>query len=42
MNLISNPFNIKIFLKTKINPYGDEATDFHDKDMPVADSNYCG
>ena len=27
------------FLKTKIKFYGDEATDFHDKEIPKEDSN---
>ena len=27
------------FLRTKINFYGDEATDVHDKEIPKADSN---
>ena len=30
----------KKFLKTKIESYGDETTDFHDKEMPRAGSNY--
>ena len=29
-----------IILKTKIKSYGDEATDFHDKEMPRAESTY--
>ena len=39
-NLIGNPFTVKKFLKTKVKPYGNEATDFHSKEMPKADSNY--
>ena len=32
-------YNKKI-LKTKIKSYGDEATDFHDKEIPKAGSNH--
>ena len=28
------------FLKTKIKPYGDEVTDFFDKEIPKVDSNH--
>ena len=31
--LIANLFTIKIFLKTKIKTYNDEARDFHDKEI---------
>ena len=31
----------KEFLKTKIWSYGDEATDFHDKEIPKIGSNYA-
>ena len=30
----------KKFLKTKIKSYGNEATDFHDKEIPKVDSNH--
>ena len=30
----------KKFLKTKIISYGDEATDFYDKEIPIVGSNY--
>ena len=30
----------KKFLKTKTKFYGDEATDFHDKEVPKVDSSY--
>ena len=30
----------KILLKTKVKSYGDQATDFYDKEMPKVDSNY--
>ena len=36
----SEPVYNKKFLKTKIKPYGDEVTDFRDKEMPKAGSNY--
>ena len=39
-NLIENPSTIKKFIKIKIKSYGDEATDFHDKEMHKAGSNY--
>ena len=32
-------YNKKV-LKTKIKSYGDEATDFHDKEIPKAGSNH--
>ena len=35
----SKPIHSKRFLKTKIRFYSDEATDFHDKEMPKAGSN---
>ena len=38
-NLIANPSTIKKNLKTKIRSYGNEATDFHDKELPDASSN---
>ena len=34
------PIYNKKFLKTKISCYGDEATDFQDKEVPKVDSNY--
>ena len=34
------PVYNKKLLKTKIKSYGDEATDFHDKEMPKAGSNH--
>ena len=37
--LVANLFT-KIFLKTKIKSYGDEATDFHDKEIPKVASDY--
>ena len=33
-------FYDKKILKTKMKPYGDEATDFHDKKMPQVGSNH--
>ena len=39
-NLIENPSTIKKFLKTKVKSYGDEAIDFHDKEMHKVGSNY--
>ena len=30
----------KIILKTKIKSYGDETTDFHDKEIPKVGFNY--
>ena len=30
----------KTFLKTKVKSYNDEATDFHDKEMPKVGPNY--
>ena len=33
-------FYNNIILKNKIKSYGDEATDFHDKEMPRAGSTY--
>ena len=39
-NLIVTPFTIKIFLKTKVKPNVDDATDFHDKEIPKVGSNY--
>ena len=36
----SEPVYIKKFLKTKRKPYGDKATNFHDKEMPKAGSNH--
>ena len=38
-NLIANPSTIKKNLKTKIRSYGNEATDFHDKELPDTSSN---
>ena len=32
----------KQFLKTKTKSYGDEITDFYDKELPKLDSNYTG
>ena len=34
------PIYNKKFLKTKISCYGDETTDFQDKEVPKVDSNY--
>ena len=34
----SEPFYNKIFLKSKIKTYGDEVTDFYDKEIPKIDS----
>ena len=42
-NLIENLSTIKKkkkFLKTKIKSYGDKATDFHDKEIPMVGSNH--
>ena len=36
----SEPVYNKFFLKTKIKSYCDGATDFHDKELSKADSNY--
>ena len=36
----SEPVYNKTFLKTKIKSYCNEATDFHDKEMPKAGSNH--
>ena len=36
----SKPIYNKIFLKTKINFYGDGATNFHDKEITKVGSNY--
>ena len=36
----SKPVYNKNFLKTKVRPYGDEVTDFHDKEIPKVDSNH--
>ena len=36
-NLIANLCKIIFFLKTKIEPYVDEATDFHDKEVLKVD-----
>ena len=38
--LIANLFTIKIFLKTKIKTYNDEARDFHDKEISQMGSNH--
>ena len=35
----SKPVYNKTFLKTKLNSFGDEATDFHDKEMTKGGSN---
>ena len=32
--------SVKKNLKTKIKPYGEEATEFHDKEMPKVGANY--
>ena len=37
--LESEPIYNKNFLKTKIKSYGDESTDFHDKEISEVDSN---
>ena len=37
----SKPIYNKTILKTKIKSYSDESTDFHDKEMPKAGSNYA-
>ena len=39
-NLIANLFTVKNCLKTKILSYGNEATDFCDKEIPKPGSNY--
>ena len=36
----SKPIYNKKFLKNKVRSYGDEATDFHDEEMPKIGSNY--
>ena len=36
----NEPVCNKKFLKTKIKSYGDETTDFHDKDISKVDSNH--
>ena len=36
----SQPVYNKVFLKNKIKPYGDEATDFYHKEIPKVDSNH--
>ena len=36
----SNPFSKKMFLKTKIKSYGDEATHFYEKKIYRIGSNY--
>ena len=36
----NKPIHIKRVLKTNIKSYDDEATDFHDKEMPKAGSNH--
>ena len=38
--LNSEPFCNKKFLKTKIKAYDDDATDFHDREMPKVESDY--
>ena len=38
-NLIENLSTIKMLLKTKMRSYSDEATDFHDKEVPKVGSN---
>ena len=40
MNLIVNLSTIKKILKTKIQSYGNEATNFHNKEIPLAGSDY--
>ena len=37
----SKPVYDKKFLRTKIKSYKDEATDFHNKEMPKVDSNHA-
>ena len=37
----SEPIHNKKFLKTKIKSDGDEATDFHDKEIPKVGYNYA-
>ena len=39
-NLIANLSTIIFFLKTKIKPYSDEATDFHNKKISKVGSNH--
>ena len=39
--LIVGLATIKIFLKTKLWSYGDETTDFNDREMPMADCNHA-
>ena len=36
----SEPAYKKFFLKTKIKSYGDEVTDFYDKEIPKVESNH--
>ena len=36
----SQPVYNKVYLKTKIKFYGDEVTDFYDKEIPKVDSNH--
>ena len=38
--MIANLSTIKIFLKIKIKSYGDESTDFHDKEIFRMGSNH--
>ena len=40
MNLIVNLSTIKKILKTKIQSYGNEVTNFHNKEVPLAGSDY--
>ena len=39
-NLIASLYAVKKYLKTKTKSYGDEATDFHDKEVPKVNSIY--
>ena len=38
--LVANMSTIEIILKIKIKSYGDEVTDFHNKEIPKMDSNH--
>ena len=38
--MIASLFTIKKIMKTKIKSYDDEATDFYDKQVSKADSDY--
>ena len=38
--MIASLSTIKVFLKTKVKSYGDEVTDFYNKEIPKVDSNH--